>query len=102
HVRRGPSPPPCPLWVNLGHRRCLINVRIATESGRAANNDGWPRSAMRRPEQVQQLVLAKCACSMTSSARPSNGRNGYFASSTRVPVPTHHVPLSTVMKRSLG
>jgi len=33
---------------------------------------------------VQQLVLAKCACSMTSSARPSNGRNGYFASSTRV------------------
>src|SRR5262249_54934319 len=38
-----------PVYVAIGARpvirRCRLSVRIAPESGRAANNNGWPRSA---------------------------------------------------------
>src|SRR5262249_35113896 len=34
-------------------RRCRLNVRIASESGLAANKNGWPRSAISRQSALQ-------------------------------------------------
>ena len=49
-------------------RQFLLNVRIAPESGRVADNDGRPRSAISGCEQTQQYDHSKI-----SSARPDSG-----------------------------
>jgi hypothetical protein len=72
----------CPLWVirdRSGRSSTTVYVRFAPKADKGT--EGWlsPLCAMRR-----HMLAAKKFYFMTSSVRPSSGRNGYFASSARV------------------